>query len=341
MRFQWVLRASLMFLLGASGACSDSQEVVVYCALDRNYSEPILKEFEKRTGIRVRAQYDAEATKSIGLRRALEEEASRPRCDVFWNNEILNTIALKQQGLLDTFRPMAAEGMPATFVDEDGQWFGFAARARVLIVNTQLLPDPKDWPTSYRDLLDPKWKGKAALAKPVAGTTLTHAAAWFTRLGEEGTWNYIDGLFANEVIFTAGNAASMRVVREGKAAFGFTDTDDFNEAKLGSYPVAAVYPDNGPAGLGTLLIPNTVSIVKGAPHRAQAERLMEFLLSEWVETTLARSSSVQIPLRPGIEAPSSVKMPSEFKVMDVDWEHVADAFKAHEAALAKRFVAGS
>ena len=56
---------------------------------------------------------------------------------------------------------------------------------------------------------------------------------------------------------------------------------------------------------------------------------------------LFRSSSVQIPLRPGIEAPSSVKMPSEFKVMDVDWEHVADAFKAHEAALAKRFVAGS
>lgn len=341
MRFQWVMRALLVFLTGLITACSESREVVVYCALDRNYSEPILKEFEQRTGIRVRAQYDAEATKSIGLRRALEEEASRPRCDVFWNNEILNTIALKQQGLLDSHRPKAAEGMPAAFVDKDGQWFGFAARARVLIVNTDLLPDPKTWPSSYRDLLDPKWKGKAAIAKPVAGTTLTHVAAWFTRIGVEGTWNYVDGLFANEAIFTAGNAASMRVVREGKAAFGFTDTDDANEARLGSFPVAVVYPDNGPDGLGTLLIPNTVSIVKGAPHRAEAEQLMEFLLSEWVEATLARSSSVQIPLRPGIEVPPAVKMPSEFKVMDVDWEQVAAAFKAHEAAVAKRFVAGN
>lgn len=341
MRFQTVLRGLSLFLLGAVAACSESRDVVVYCALDRQYSEPILKEFEKRTGIRVKAQYDAEATKSIGLRRALEEEASRPRCDVFWNNEILNTIALKQQGLLDAVQPKAAAGMPPAFVDKDGMWFGFAARARVLIVNTELVPDSKDWPTSYRDLIDPKWKGKAAIAKPVAGTTLTHVAAWFTRLGEEGTWNYIDALFANEAIFTAGNAASMRVVREGKAAFGFTDTDDFNEAKLQGYPVAVVYPDDGPSGLGTLLIPNTVSIVKGAPHRAEAELLVEFLLSEWVESTLARCSSVQIPLRPGVEVPANVRMPSEYKVMDADWEQVAAAFKTHEAAVAKRFVAGN
>lgn len=340
MRFETVMRAACMFLMCAMAACSESREVVVYCALDRNYSEPILNEFERRTGIQVKASYDAEATKSIGLRRRVEEEASRPRCDVFWNNEILNTVALKKQGLLDVYRAKAAEGIPSTFVDPEGQWVGFAARARVLIVNTELIPDPKDWPKSYRDLIDPKWKGKAAIAKPVAGTTMTHMAAWFTRLGGEGTWNYIDALFRNEVIFTAGNAASMRVVREGKAAFGFTDTDDFNEAKIAGFPVAAVYPDDGPDGLGTLLIPNTVSVVKGAPHRAEAEQLVEFLLSEWVETTLARASSVQIPLRPGIQAPPTIKMPGQFKVMDVDWEKVADAFTKEETAVAKRFVTG-
>jgi iron(III) transport system substrate-binding protein len=341
MRFGTVMRALALCFVGAGAGCSDPNEVIVYCALDRNYSEPILKEFERATGIHVKPQYDAEANKTIGLRRLIEEEASKPRCDVYWNNEILHTIRLKRQGLLEPFAAKNAEGFPSQFVDKDKTWTGFAARARILIVNTELLPDAAAWPRSYRDLVDPKFKGRATIAKPLTGTTLTHFAVLFSELGADGAWGYLDGLFANEAVFAAGNAATMRLVREGKAAFGFTDTDDFNEAKVDGYPVGAVYPDNGLDEIGTLLIPNTVSIVKGAPHRAEAERLVEFLLSDWVEAALARSDSVQIPLRPGVTAPPSVKMPDQFKVMDVDWEKVADAYATHEQALAKRFISGN
>ena len=78
----------------------DSQvekQVVVYAALDREFSEPILKQFEQQTGIRVLANYDVESTKTVGLTTRLIQEASNPQCDVFWNNEMLHTMRLWQK----------------------------------------------------------------------------------------------------------------------------------------------------------------------------------------------------------------------------------------------------
>src|SRR5688572_10476887 len=77
-----------------------SREVVVYCALDRLYAEPILEAFAARSGIAVRPKWDAEATKTTGLVEALRAERARPRCDVFWNNEVGQTITLAREGLL-------------------------------------------------------------------------------------------------------------------------------------------------------------------------------------------------------------------------------------------------
>src|SRR5439155_21641985 len=116
-----------------------SPEVVVYSALDREFAEPVLNEFTRESGIRVLAKYDDESTKTVGLTSALIQEASRPRCDVFWNNEIVNTLRLEQKGLLAAYPSPAAESYPAMVRSPDGAWHGFAARARVLIVNTKLV----------------------------------------------------------------------------------------------------------------------------------------------------------------------------------------------------------
>src|SRR5205814_10580151 len=113
-------------------------QVVVYRALDREFSEPVLKEFEKATGMRVLAKYDDESTKTVGLTNMLIQEAGRPRCDVFWNNEILNTLRLVERGLLAAYDSPAGAAYAAMYRSPDGYWYGFAARARVLIVNTKL-----------------------------------------------------------------------------------------------------------------------------------------------------------------------------------------------------------
>ena len=82
----------------------------------------------------------------------------------------------------------------------------------------------------------------------------------------------------------------------GKLAWAFTDTDDYHVALTKGYPVAAVFPDQGKDQIGTMLIPNSVSIVKGCPHPERARQLVDWILSEDVEAMLAAARSAQIPV---------------------------------------------
>ena len=236
--------AGLLLAALAHAGCGGAGQpaVVVYTALDKEFSGPVLRAFEERTGIRVLPKYDVEATKTVGLVNAIRAEKGRPRCDVFWNNEIVNTIRLKREGLLQVYRPKAAAPFPEEFRDPAGYWTGFAARARVLLVNTDLVK-PGQEPTSIRDLADPRWKGRTGIAKPLFGTTATHVACLFATLGEAKARELLDSLKRNDVSVQAGNKQCALQVASGRLAFAMTDTDDaIIEVERGR-PVKIVYAD--------------------------------------------------------------------------------------------------
>ena len=94
-----LLAAAMIALAGCTPRYE--REVIVYAALDAEFSRPILEQFERQTGIVALPKFDVESTKTVGLTQAIIAEANEPRCDVFWNNEILNTLRLEQRGLLE------------------------------------------------------------------------------------------------------------------------------------------------------------------------------------------------------------------------------------------------
>jgi iron(III) transport system substrate-binding protein len=330
---------ALILIIASSSSVNGADNVVVYSALDREFSEPILKEYSKRSGIRVLPKFDVESTKTVGLTNLIIAEASRPRCDCFWNNEILNTLRLKDEGLLAPFRPRHAADLPDTFRARDGTWYGFAARARVLIVNTKLVAE-SDRPKGIRDLIDPKWKGKVGIAKPLFGTTATHAACLFAAWGDEKAAGFFRDLKANGVQVVSGNKQVATGVGSGQIAFGLTDTDDaMGELDAGS-PVAIIYPDRQADGLGTLFIPNTLAIIKGSPHQKEAEALADYLLSPRIESALARGPSAQIPLLKSTDAEARVETPKTVKAMQVDFEAAAKIWDKVAAFLAAEFAGG-
>lgn len=299
----------------------EARQVVVYTALDQPFSEPLLQDFEKITKIKVSAVYDIEATKTTGLVNRLIAEKRNPRCDVFWNNEIINTIVLKRKGVLAQYVSPAAKDIPTQFKDRDGFWAGFAARARVLVVNTDVLP-VRAHPRSILDFTDSVWKGKAAIANPLFGTTATHVAALFSFMGQQQAKQYLQNLKANSIRIVDGNSVVRDQVGTGELPAGFTDTDDVNTGILSGMPIQAVYPDQ--AGFGTLVIPNTVGLIANCPHPAEGKILIDYLLSKPVESRLAFGPSVQMPVRMSVKAPPAIKRVGQIKAMPVDYEHVAD-----------------
>jgi iron(III) transport system substrate-binding protein len=329
----------LLVLALAVGGCGKSEppEVVVYTALDQEFSKPIFDDFTRETGIVVKATYDTESTKTVGLTTKIIAERDRPRCDLFWNNEVLNTYRLERAGLLRPYKSPAAAEFPASTRSSQGLWHGFAARARVLIVNTNQVPEERR-PKSIRDLADPLWYERCGIAKPLFGTTATHAACLFAAWGDEKAEDFFRDVKNNARIMS-GNKQVAEAVAAGSLAFGLTDTDDAVVEIEKGMPVAIVYPDQAADGLGTLYIPNTLALIKGSPHPAEAEKLVDYLLSADVEKRLAAGPSAQIPLRPGVAASPRVKTPPEIRAMDVDWAAAAGKWDVAAEFLKTEFTA--
>jgi len=161
------------------------------------------------------------------------------------------------------------------------------------------------------------------VAKPLFGTMATHAACLFAALGDERAKKFFTELKANGVKIMAGNKQVATSVSTGELAFGLTDTDDAIEEQEKGAPLVLVYPDRKAGELGTLFIPNTLSILKGCPHPAAARRLVDFLLTPEVEEQLAAGESAQIPLNKNVRVKLRVETPRTVQAMQVDFHAAA------------------
>jgi iron(III) transport system substrate-binding protein len=336
--------------LALCGCPASQNRVVLYSAQDREFAEGLLAKFTAQAGLPVDTKFDSEANKSVSLFKELEAEKGRPRCDVFWNNEILSTIRLQRLGMLEPYDSPSAKPFPPEARAKDHTWTAFADRARILIVNTDKVKEA-DRPKSLFDLTDPRWKGKVLMAQPRFGTSATQVACLFAALGPEKAKEFYHKLNENGVQLAPGNKQVAEWVGQGKSPrgevlVGITDTDDALEEVRDKHPVAIIYPDQERAPgsgtdkpLGTLFIPNTLCILKGSPNPLGARKLVDFLLGPDVEKALAEGPSAQVPLNPEVKAklPEGIKAPREVAAMRVDYEKAADLWKDAEAFVIKEF----
>jgi len=298
-----VLVAMLFHLFSCK---APTQLVILYCAQDQTYAEPLLKQFEQETGIKVKAVYDSEAVKTVGLANRLLAERTHPQCDVFWGNEELRTRQLATQNV---FR--ATNG-----------WAAFGHRSRRIVINTNLVsfteptPSPSKEgssdtaradgssppgrgqgrvaPGSLFDLTNAIWRGKVALAYPQFGTTGAHMHALRQRWGESNWLAWCRALVANEAKLVDGNSVVVKLVGRGEAAIGLTDSDDILVGQRVGLPVAML-----PLDPETLLIPNTVGVIRNAPHAVAAEKLFIWLQKPKVAERLVEAHALESAEGPG------------------------------------------
>jgi iron(III) transport system substrate-binding protein len=243
----------------------------------------------------------------------------------------MHMVHLGRLGILDPLPAGVAALFPAGWRDPEGRYAAFGARARVFLVNTELLDDEADHPRSIEDLMNPKYHAMGfatSMAEPLTGTTYTHAVGLLTE-DEEGAKVFFQAIAAHgekgRMKIVKSNGQVMRAVRESenKVCFGLTDTDDAWVAIQKGFPVKVVYPDQHRNG--AFIIPNTIALVKGRRHPEAAEKLLRWIVSEETEARLAAGPSAQVPLRTSVPVPEDghVKLPGkDFKAQPVDWQAV-------------------
>ncbi len=311
----------------ASGEKAAPGEVVIYTSVDQVYAEPVLDDFEAETGIRVRAVYDAEAAKTTALVNRLVAEKARPRADVWWSGEIVQTLSLAEKGVLAEYRSRAAQDIPEAFVDDAGMWTGFGGRARVLLVNQKAeVPAPEH----VADLTDPEGQWdmeRVGIADPRFGTSSTHMAVLYAKDGRDRGRTFYETVVDRGVTVLDGNGAVRDAVASGRLDWGLTDTDD----ALGSIgrgdPVRIVVPDQGEGDPGALLIPNTVALVAGGPDSDAGRAFIDWLLRPETEQRLVEDGWLQFPVR----GEPDERLGGSARFMEVDYEA---AYGELDAALA-------
>ena len=284
---------------GSQQSGTEAGELVVYTSVDQVFSEPILQNFQKEFGITVKPVYDIEAAKTVGLVERLIEEKDHPQCDLFWNGETLQTMRLVKEGVVE---------------EEDWQTFG--GRGRVFLYDKTAVKKDQ-LPKTVKELGNAAF-GKDglsyAIAYPMFGTTSTHVAMLYSMNGAQETKMLFEAMRENGAKVVDGNSAVKDTVDRGAAAFGLTDTDDAMEAMKDNDKLAIVFPDQLKPGDGAMVIPNSVAIIKGSAHEAEARELIQYLLSEDVQKQMIESGWLSDEVESA-------------KKIDVDWMRTFDNYE--------------
>lgn len=278
------------------------EPVVAYVAQDQVYAEPLFDQFKKQSGTEVRAVFDSEAVKTVGLANRLIAERNHPQCDVFWGNEELRTRLLAAKGVLKN-------------------WIAFGHRSRRLVINTKLV-SPESAPKSLLELTNTAWRGKVALSYPQFGTTATHFHALRQLWGDSLWERWCKNLASNKPLIVDGNSVVVKMVGEGEAAIGMTDSDDIAAGQADGLPLAAL-PENSE----TLLIPNTAGIIVNAPHAREGQKLLDFLAGHEVAETLVAAHALE-----------STSTNGPGKTLKVDWNALLKDMDKVNAKLGQCFL---
>lgn len=329
--------ASILFPSLAGCRKAGPRELVLYTSQDEPYARPVLEEFTRATGITVRPVFDTEANKSRGLAQRLLAEKDRPRADVFWSSEVLQMLTLRDAKILTTYRSPSIQGIPPRFRDPEYHWSGFAGRFRVLVRHTGekgAAPAPQ----SLLELTQPRFRKQVAMANPLFGTTTTEAAALFQILGPTRARAYYTQRKANGALIVDGNSVAAERTARGDVLIGQTDTDDAYIRIDQGRPLEVIFPDQG--GMGALLIPNTVALIKGGPNPEMGRKLIDFLLKPETELRLANLPSRQLPLHEGLEdrLPEKVKPLIKVQAMTIEYVRLLEDYKSIDLFLRETFL---
>ncbi len=254
-----------------------------------------------------------------------EAGAGIKNADVFNSSDVGHYVLLKKKGMLAKYIPAGAERFTEGFRDPDGIATGWRAFPIVMSYNTKLLPSAEA-PRAWKDLLDPKWKGKLVTAHPgYSGSIATYVLALVNLYG----WDYFKQLAQNKPFLTQSVHDPAQQVAAGERMVGANGAEYFlySQKKKGN-PIGIIYPQDGAP-----LVVSPSAITSFAPHPTAARLFTDYIFSKEAQQLLADSEGLYVP-HPEITYPQDKPKLSDLKLLYVD----AEELERRNEEIKKRFV---
>lgn len=278
MSMRTALCAALLTGSAAGPALAQSSEVNVYTYREQKLIQPLFDEFSKDTGIKVNI-----VSASSGLDKRIAAEGANSPADVLLTVDVGRLQDAVRAGIAQPIKSAALDkAVPAQYRQPEGLWYGISMRARVVYASRERV---KQDAITYEELADPKWKGKICIRPGQHIYNNGLIAAYIARHGEAKAEEWLKGLKANLAQKpSGGDRDQARDVAAGKCDLGIGNTYYWAlmtknpQQKAWTEATKVILPTF--AGGGTHVNLSGVVLAKHAPNRANALKLMEWLVGE-------------------------------------------------------------
>lgn len=308
----------LMAGLASSPATFAAGKAVIYNADTAEFGEAFAKAFNaKHPDVKVEI-----ISAGVGeLFTRVKAEAARPQGDIM--------LAASKESFLQTadlFQPYTSKldaDFPDQMKDRERRFYGFSMPLQVLIINTSLA-SPAEAPKAWKDLGEPKWKGKIIMANPaLSGSAYAQLAQMIQLHG----WPLVQAVVKNATI-TSSSKLAYQGVGTGEFVIGLTGEENVFKLKEEGRPVEAVHPAEG-----TGLRYDAVGIIKGGPDPENAKLFLDFINSKEGHSIAAGKPFFRRSVRKDVAPPPGLRPTAEIKFFDYDVEKAAK----EKAANLKKF----
>ena len=267
-----VLAISILTVVATYGAV-DAKELVLYSGRSKSLVEPIIKQFENETQIKVKVRYGGTAELAVAL---LEEGENSP-ADLFWAQDAGALGAISKRGLFQQLPDTIPSKVPEKFRDSGGMWVATSGRARVIAYSSDQIK-AEEVPDSIFELTDSKWQGRVGWA-PQNASFQAFVTAMRVGIGEEETEEWLRGMKANKTKSYAKNTPIIKALAAGEIDLGlpnhyyllrFKNTDS-------EFPVEQAFFKSGDPG--NLVNIAGIGHLNTSQNSEEALALIQFLLS--------------------------------------------------------------
>jgi iron(III) transport system substrate-binding protein len=303
-----IVTLALIMAFGvASSGLYAADSINAYLGFSREVNEALAGRIQEKTGIEVK-----NITLSWGeIWARLVSEAPRFNADMVLSFGAAQAIDGTKKGYYVPYKSPAWDDIDAAFKSPDGSYYALGTFSFLLIGNkVKLAEKGYGMPMSWKELLDPKWKGQIVAPSPrTSGTAFMMNYSFLQLYGEKEGWKYLQGLDQNMAQYTKSGNAPTDLVGRGEFLLGITADENVLKRINDGYPIQWVIPAEGIGYEG-----NYCTILKGTKKLDLAKKVMDYLGTKDASTFLA--SMGYIPPRPGI--PSALYGAAKPHFIDLD-----------------------